>query len=831
VSAVTQRSRILLDEEYYTYTQPPPQQDEASQLGATQPQQPQQSRPPSVQEYIASTEHLYESQAPRVFLGEEYNARAQPQQPSRPPSVQEYIAKTEHLYESQAPSPVSEYSIVKTGAGNVYVYTPSAGWQKLEYKPDSNAYSLVPVSSQDITAEVAKLGGTGYKVEPQLAEKLAREEPHALMWGGVEEALRYARLRETFPELAKEKWITEADVQNVITQRLEGYGWRSTTREEYEALRALAKVVAQNPDAWKAVEEGIQKQLEEAQRKQEELQRFYTAKALKQWDAERLEEARRQYEQFYRSASEATPAWAVPLQSFINNMARFLSFGLVNPQPSGYEALLARYEQLASKAPAPGMMLPRQRIKEGLEAGVYTPLEQKEIQAIEKSLDPGKTLLYTAGYAAAFFAAGKVLEGAARAVPKAAEFLRWEFSEGLAGRALRGVGIEPRLPDSVARFLESAKAKALGVGERAGLVERVQLVPREVESVVARVEEGRETLLVARTKITEWGRAEELLGKKVPEGMRLRPGEVSLLPLEGGFKVPVVGEGEVAAARLEGLRFTWEKGWEPARKELLFARGAGEESLIAARLASERFEMPRLDVAAVRARVDYAKILEQAMGGLPRVAITEEGEVLAGVSRTPRIPVKEVFRPVAERLPPLLLPPKLPVKEDVRAPQVNTPLRLPVVEGLRSSVDLAPPRAQPAAPRLLPMPPVLGDIAAMIPGAARAPVPAEPVAPRQTTRLEPRLELPQLPKLAPKVELPQLAAPASPPPQPPQRALPKLPAPPLPVFGGVRDVPVPRPPRLFGSREWLVRWFGPGAPEVIPAARSRRGGRRRGGRR
>jgi len=790
VSAVAQRSRILLDSEYYTYTQPPPQQDAASQLGVTQPQQPSQL--------------------------------------SRPISAEEYIARTEHLYESHAQSPVSEYSVVKTGAGNVYVYTPSAGWQRLEYKPDSNAYSLSPASLQDITAEVAKLGGTGYKLDPVLAWKLAEQEPHALMWGGVEEALRYARLREAFPELKGEKWITEADVQSAITRRLESYGWRPDTVEKYEALRDLARAVAQSPDVWKAVEAGLSRQLEEAQRAHEELQRFYEAKAIKQWDAERLEEARRQYEQFYRSASEATPAWAVPLQSFINNMARFLSFGLVNPQPSGYEALLARYEQLASKAPAPGMMLPRQRIKEGLETGVYTPLEQKEIQAIEKSLDPGKTLLYTAGYAAAFFAAGKVLEGAARAVPEVAEFLRWEFSEGLAGRALRKAGVEPRVPKLLSGISEAVKPRLLSIGEKVGLVEREQLVPREVESVVIGYAEGFDRRIAARTRVTEWGRAEELLGGRVPEGMRLAKGEASVLPLEGGFKAPVVGEeGEFAAVRFKGLRFTWEKGFEPVGREWVYARGTGEESLVAARLASERFEIPRLDVAAVRARVDYAKILEQAMGGLPRVANTEEGEVLAGVSRTPRIPVKEVFRPVAERLPPLLLPPKLPVKEEVRAPQVNTPLRLPAVEGLKPSVDLAPPRAQP-------MPPVLGVIAAAmamqtVQQALRLgefPVQLPRVEPRVAEAAAPRLGLPplQVPRLELKVE--PRAAPRAEPPQPP-----KLPAPPLPAFGGVRDVSVPRLPRLYGVREWLVRWFGPGAPEVITAARSRRSSRRRGGRR
>jgi hypothetical protein len=734
--------RIERDEEYYTYTQPPPpQEDVASQLGVTQPQQPSQ--------------------------------------PSRPVSAEEYIASTEHLYESHAQSPVSEYSIIKTGAGNVYVYTAS-GWQKLEYKPDSNTYSLAPASPRDITAEVQRLGATGYKLDPALAEKLAEKEPHALMWGGVEEALRYARLREAFPELAKEKWITEADVQNVITQRLEAYGWKPDTVEKYEALRSLSQTVTQSPDVWGKVEAGLSKQLEEAQRVHEELQRFYEAKAIKQWDAERLEEARRQYEQFYRSASEATPAWAVPLQSFINNMMRFLSFGLINPPASGYEALLARYEQLASKAPAPGMMLPRQRIKEGLEAGVYTPLEQAEIKAIEKNLDPGKTLLYTAGYAAAFFAAGKVLG---------------KVLEGLTG-------------------LGAVRGKALRLAERVGLAEREQLIPKEVESVVARAKEGRETLLMAKTKITEWGRAEELLGRKVPEGMRLRPGEVSLLSLEGGLKAPVVGEGEFAAVRFEGLRFTWEKGWEPARKGLLFARGTGEESFLAALLSSERPAGPRLDVVAVRARVNYAKILEQAMGGLPRAVLAEEGDILASVSRTPRIPVRELLTLRAPGITPIPLPVRGAAPPQV---QVGAP-RLPVAEDLRLSVSHAPLRPQPlAAPRFKPV-----ALSAAKLSEAVDLKPLEFTYPR-LPGLEPKVGSAAIPGMAPRLEPPrlQLSLPASPLPQP-QRSLPRLPAPP-PLGLGVRDIPAPRLPRLYGVREWSVRWFGP--PEVVRPRR--RGSRRR----
>jgi hypothetical protein len=802
---VSQRSRILLDSEYYTYTQPPPQRDVASQLGVTQPQQPS------------------------------------PSQPGRPISTQEYIAKTEHLYESQAQTPVSEYSVVKTGAGNVYVYTPSAGWQRLEYNPGSNTYSLAPASEKDIAAEISKLGGTGYKLDPVLAEKLAKEEPHALMWYGVEDALRYAKLRGTFPELAKEKWITEADVQSAIARRLESYGWRPTTREEYDALRSLSRAVMQNPDVWKPVESSIQRQLEEAQRKQEELSSFYAAKALKQWDAEReaalsAEALKKAYEPYAGAPGgflEAMGAWAAR-SSWVGSLIAGL-LGIRPEEPTDFEKGYLRLAELEAKKerypdPWSAFLAGLSDLTLGLvpkppRPGL-TPQEERELSALEDLYMGryfGKVVEYEVG-AGVGRALGVGLDLAALKAGEVAAAKAWRATAGFRQFLLEATGLD----EHVQRVSEALKPRLLSIGEKVGLVQREQLVPKTVESEVVRAAEGFDRYLAARTRVLEWGRAEELLGGKVPEGMRLKPGEVSVLPLEGGFKAPVVGEGGFAAARFEGLRFTWEKGWEPVGREWVYARGTGEESLVAARLASERFEVPRMDIAAVRARVDYAKILEQAQGGLPRsVLLTEEGDILASVSRTPRIPVREVFRPATERLPPPLLPPKLPVKEEVRVPQVITPLRLPVVEGFKSSVDLAPPRAQPA-PRPQPVPLALGDIAAVITGAARAPVPAEPAAPRQTPRLEPRLELPQLPRPAPKVELPQLAAPASPPPQPPQ--LPKLPAPPLPIVGGVRDVPVPRQPRLFGSREWLVRWFGPGAPEVIAAARSRRGKRRRGGR-
>jgi hypothetical protein len=289
----------------------------------------------------------------------------------------------------------------------------------------------------------------------------------------------------------------------------------------------------------------------------------------------------------------------------------------------------------------------------------------------------------------------------------------------------------------------------------------------------------------------------------------------------------VTGEGGFAAARFEGLRFTREKGWEPVGKEWFYARGTGEESLVAARLASERFEVPRVDVAAARARVDYAKILEQAQGGLPRAVLAEEGDIFASVSRTPRIPVKEVFTPgKVPGLPPILLP-KLPLREERRGSEApSLPLKIPSVERVGPPDISVKPFAAPAPLTMMPLVP--------------KPEVAEFTAPRlgelplqpQVPRVEPRTPSLTAPKLEPRLELPQLQLPkAEPRTAPRAEPPPRLPAPPLPVFGGVRDAPVPRLPRLFGSREWLVRWFGPGAPEVITAARSRKTARRRGGRR
>jgi len=725
-------------------------------------------------------------------------------------------------------------------------------WYTFVYNPETNQYNMLEVPTEKIRQYVfdkrlglPTLNVSGYNIQD--IGKIARQESSTFTFIGIEDAVRQYKLKETFPELQKKGWITEADVQHVISARLEKYGWRPDTLEKYDTLRALTRATLQNPDVWKAVEEDINRQLEEARPRIEELQRFYEVKALKQWDAERMVEAEKQLSQFYKSASESTPTWAVPLSSFINNMARFLSFGFVNPPASGYEAVLTRYEQLAAKAPAPGMMLPSARIREGLEAGVYTPLEQAEIKAIEKNLDQGKTLLYTAGYAAAFFASSEVL---GKVLPEAVRFAKWEFTsnEALIGKTLNKAGIELKTPEFLSNISEAVKAKALNIGEKIGLVEKVQYVPTEVDLELARIQRPGSEAIVSKVEFTKWARAEEVLGKTVPESMRLQPGEVSTLPVKLGEKtvnVPVVS-GEFGVVGGEKIALVKE-GVKLEKPFLVYGKGTGEESFFFARLSKETRELtaPRYDfLKAVDAKISYQKVFEQAMGGTPKAVLyTEEMEKALGFSRTPRIPVMEKYvSNVRDFVTPLRLPlymhpqsvrpGSFDMEEFDRERRDGGPAwepKIPLIERFEPDIGIKPAPVSKTSPPgfFQPVSLRMGDITAVAlrVGEIAAPRIGQALQPRLDVKVEPRIGdiAVTVPKLEPKLDIPPQSIPDHPP--PPPRTLPRLPLPP-PISIGSRDLPVYSPARLWARKEWLVQWFGPGAVKTRKGGRRRRGGRK-----
>jgi hypothetical protein len=100
------------------------------------------------------------------------------------------------------------------------------------------------------------------------------------------------------------------------------------------------------------------------------------------------------------------------------------------------------------------------------------------------------------------------------------------------------------------------------------------------------------------------------------------------------------------------------------------------------------------------------------------------------------------------------------------------------------------------------------------------------------TKIEPKLETKigeiAIPKVTPKIEVPPISIPDYRP--PPEETRPKLPGLPLPVSSGTRDVPIPGP-RLYGRKEWVVDWFGPGAYFPAIKSKSRKSKSGRGGRR
>jgi hypothetical protein len=743
-------------------------------------------------------------------------------------------------------------------------------WYTFEYIPETGKYEKVEVPAEKLQQEVftKTLGLSAAKIEgysiPDIG-KIAEKQPEEFKFMGVEEAARQAKIKETFPELASQEYVNLADVQNVIMQRLEAYGWRPDTREKYETLKSLSEAVFSSPEAWNLVQADIDKQLAEFKIRQERLQRVYEhlgkiEDAVNLRDAE-LEAYREVYEPYAKAPGgflEAMGAWAARsgwVSGFIANI-----LGIKPEAPTGFETGYLRLTELEAKKerytdPWSTFLAGLSDITLGLipkppKLGLSAS-EEKELRALE-DLYLNKYLGRVAEY--------EVGAGAGRALGISIDVLAFKAGEIGAGWAwsktagFRQFVLETTgLDEYIQRAAEAIKPKLLGVGEKLGLIERAQYVPTEVDAVIAREMEPGGESFVAKTRFTEWGRAEEVLGKAVPESMRLKPGEVSMLPLEGGKAVPVVGEGEFGVLGGEKIAYT-KGGLKLSEPLFVYGKGTGEESFIFARLTREQEGLvaPRFDIARIGGRVAYQKLLEQAMGGTPKAILyTEEmGEAL-GLSRTPKIPVLEKYAvtPLTWELPgklPLYLhPPKIPAVEGIK-PKVEPGKgfriepKIPTMGEFKPDVDVKP---LPAAPKPVQFQPVtlkagispwIGDITAV------APRVSEVAAPRIEPKIGPRIEeittpriadvtVPRIaPKLEPKLDAPPVNAPSYP--SPPR--LPKLPPMPPLGFGGTRDVPVPRELRLYGRKEWLVRWFGEGAPEIVPPKHAyKRRSRRRGGRR
>jgi hypothetical protein len=146
--------------------------------------------------------------------------------------------------------------------------------------------------------------------------------------------------------------------------------------------------------------------------------------------------------------------------------------------------------------------------------------------------------------------------------------------------------------------------------------------------------------------------------------------------------------------------------------------------------------------------------------------------------------------------------------------------KIPAIERFEPDINIKPTPVSKTSPPgfFQPVSPRMGDMAPRV-GKIAAPR----IGDIAVTVTVPKIE----PKIDTKIDIPPQNIPDHPP--PPPRTLPRLPLPP-PIGIGTRDIPVPIPARLWGRKEWLVQWFGPGAPDVVTALKTRKGGRRRGGR-
>jgi len=750
-------------------------------------------------------------------------------------------------------------------------------WFTLEYNPQSNSYTRVEVQTEKLQQDIfGKMLGSpslniqGYNI-PGI-EKYAVREPHAFTWYGPEYAVRYAKLREVFPELKNEEWITGADVWNVVRSRLEKYGWRPDTTERINQLQTLTDVIYNNPDAWKDVQADLDRQIRDFNLKLERFQATHNKLTRMETDSIKHEEEEKIEEYMNRLYGNQEHWFQVGTGQFGSSFIQWISSGFLGGPSQFQQKLYGALGILGSKAnvnenvfragievargisPASflgtdmlGLNLPSvfgaslglKNLVTG-KASLSTG-EKAYLKAVGRDITPENLTAYMVGSALgsglAMYLQGKMIES----VPEAIRFTKWEFTsnEALVGRTLDKAGIELKPSEFLSKISQTIEAKALRLGERAGLIEKEQYIPTEINADILRVEKPGSKSLISKVEFMGWEKAEDVIGKKVPEPLKAKPGEVSTIPVDIGGKtvnIPYVTRGEFGVAGGEEIAYTKE-GLKLDKGFFVYGKGTGEESFLFTKMPEdmEKLTAPRYDFLKLsEAKISYKKIFEQSMGGTPKAVLyTEEMEKALGFSSSPRIPVMEKYTsPVKDLLPSLRLP--LYLRPEAGKPKSGEPdivePKIPIVE------DFKPDIRQPVEPINMPKPtefqpvaPGFRDFVSAMPkmGDIVMPKIGQVAEPKLDTRVEPRIGdiAISVPKIEPKLE-PPINIPVNPPPPPETRTLPRLP--PIPISSGTRDIPVPNPARLWGRKEWLVEWFGPVyAPARKRTRRARKSGKRK----
>jgi hypothetical protein len=327
--------------------------------------------------------------------------------------------------------------------------------------------------------------------------------------------------------------------------------------------------------------------------------------------------------------------------------------------------------------------------------------------------------------------------------------------------------------------------------------------------------------------------------------LKAKPGELTTIPVDIGGKtvnIPFATSGEFGIVGGEKISYTKE-GLKLNEPFFIYGKGTGEESFLFMRMPKEtqKLSAPRYDfLNLVDAKISYQKIFEQAMGGTPKAVLyTEEMEKALGFSSAPRIPVLIKYVSHVEDYVPLLKMPYLHpptaraglfnVEEfgkEKRTGGTHIEPRIPVAEDYRPDIGAksVPPAFTPPAV-FQPISQMIGDVTAVAPRIGEIAVPkvTQTAQPKIGEITVPKIGETAVPKLEPKINIPDYKP-------PPGETLPKMPALP-PISLGIRDIPIASPMRLYGRKEWLVSWFGPGAPMPLSTRNMKTGKARRGGRR
>jgi len=456
-------------------------------------------------------------------------------------------------------------------------------WYAFQYDPRTQSYQKVKVSIEELERDLFEQGIgiplviKGYNFPD--VDKFIEKEAKVFLDYGPEDAYLQYRLKQAFPEFANKDYVGRNNIWDAVLSRLEKYGWSPHTLDDYDKFQRLVDIVYHNPEAWRDIQADLDKQIRDFNRLQAIHEKLSMLEADVLKENVRREEEKKAEEYMNMLYGNREHWFQVLTGQTGSSFLQQISFGLLSGPSQFQQKLYGALGVLGSKANIddtvfragiqvmrglnPASFFGTDLLGLDLSSAIKASLGLKNLATGKASLSVGEAAYIKAvsqdftnenlaaymigsglGSGLAMYLQGKMIES----VPEAIRFTKWEFTseEALAGKALKNAGIELKTPEFISNISETLKTKAINVGERIGLVEKVDYVPTRAEVDVAMVKVGGEERAVFKTTLEDFKPAREVLGvEQVPLEYKVSGSDVSLLKLKTGenpvFK-PIVGE-------------------------------------------------------------------------------------------------------------------------------------------------------------------------------------------------------------------------------------------------------------------------------------------------